>query len=176
MLLTAFAMARQQGLPENIKLVCTGDCSDRSNILKHITNGLGLKDCVLITGFIKQIELEDLYDKTLAVIFPSLYEGFGMPVIEAMARGIPVACSNTTALGEVAGDAALLFNPGNPQQIATALIRMIREPTLRKSLITQGLRQAEKYTHVSVMVEQYWDLLHEAHSSGHRSNRITPDQ
>ena len=166
LLLTAFAMAQQQGLPSDLALVCTGDGSERLAPLRQLAADLGISSSVLLTGFIQEHELEGLYQHSLAVVFPSLYEGFGMPVIEAMARGIPVACSNTTALGEVAGDAALLFHPGNPQQIATALLQLAREPALRHSLIEKGIKQAKQYAEAEVMAQQYWELLSEAHSAG----------
>lgn len=166
LLLTAFAMARQQGLLHDFILVCTGDGVGRLEELRKLAADLGLNESVLLPGFIQEDELEGLYQHSLAVVFPSLYEGFGMPVIEAMARGIPVACSNTTALGEVAGDAALLFHPGNPQQIATALLQLAREPALRQSMIKQGLRQAKQYAQEAVMAQEYWDLLLEAHAAG----------
>jgi glycosyltransferase involved in cell wall biosynthesis len=121
---------------------------------------------VLFPGFVQENDLESLYHHCLAVVFPSLYEGFGMPVIEAMARGIPVACSNSTALQEVAGDAAILFHPAHPQQITAALLRLAQEPELREQLIQRGLQQAEQYSQVAVMAEAYWDLLLEAHAAG----------
>nr|WP_254998758.1 glycosyltransferase family 1 protein [Cyanobium sp. Maggiore-St4-Cus] len=166
LLLTAFAMARQQGLLHDFILVCTGDGVGRLEELRKLSADLGLNESVLLPGFIQEDELEGLYQHSLAVVFPSLYEGFGMPVIEAMARGIPVACSNTTALGEVAGDAALLFHPGNPQQIATALLQLAKDPALRHSLIKQGLKQATPYAQAEVMAQQYWELLSEAHAAG----------
>jgi len=166
LLLSAFAMARQQGLPRDLILVCTGDGVDRLEPLRQLAADLGLGQSVLLPGFIQAQDLEALYQHSLAVVFPSLYEGFGMPVIEAMARGIPVACSNTTALGEVAGDAALLFHPGHPQQIAEALLRLALEPALRENLIQRGLQQADQYGQVIQMAQEYWDLLLEAHVAG----------
>jgi glycosyltransferase involved in cell wall biosynthesis len=166
LLLTAFAMARQQGLPHDFIMVCTGDGVGRLEELRQLVKDLGVHESVLLPGFIQEGDLEGLYQHSLAVVFPSLYEGFGMPVIEAMARGIPVTCSNTTALGEVAGEAALLFHPGNPQQIATALLKLAREPALRQNMIQQGLQQAKQYAQEAVMAQEYWDLLLEAHAAG----------
>jgi glycosyltransferase involved in cell wall biosynthesis len=99
----------------------------------------------------------------LALVFPSLYEGFGMPVIEAMARGIPVACSSSTSLGEVAGDAAILFDPRNPQQISTAMLTIASlSPGQRQELVEKGLRQSQRYQDSARMADQYWELFHAA--------------
>jgi glycosyltransferase involved in cell wall biosynthesis len=127
---------------------------------------LNLNETVVLPGFLSDDNLEGLYQHALAVVFPSLYEGFGMPVIEAMARGIPVACSGTTSLQEVVGEAALRFHPGNPQEIATALIQLASDPSLRSQLAKEGLRQAALYADSGAMADQYWDLFIEAFAAG----------
>ena len=166
MLLTAFAMARQQGLAEDLQLVCTGDGHERLKKLRGNASVLNLNEAVLLPGLLSDDNLEGLYQHALAVVFPSLYEGFGMPVIEAMARGIPVACSGTTSLQEVVGEAALRFHPGNPQEIATALIQLASDPSLRSQLAKEGLRQAALYADSGAMADQYWDLFIEAFAAG----------
>jgi glycosyltransferase involved in cell wall biosynthesis len=164
-LINAFAMARQQALPSDLKLVCTGDGVDRLEPLRELAEQLGLAESVLLPGFVCDSDLEGLYQHALAMVFPALYEGFGMPIIEAMASGLPVTCSETTALKEVAGEAALLFHPGNPQQIANALSQLARDPTLRHELIERGLSQAEIYAQPAVMAQKYWELFQEAHAA-----------
>ena len=165
LLFTAFGMARQQGLNTDMKLVCSGDGLDRLNELRDIAMGLGLADAIILPGFVTNTTLESLYHHALGVVFPSLYEGFGMPVIEAMARGIPVACSNTTALQEVAESGALLFHPGKPQEIADALILISGDADLRRRLIQQGRIQAKGYQDPCKMADEYWNLFIEAHES-----------
>jgi len=163
LLFTAFAMARQQGLDPGIQLVCTGDGVDRLDLLCHLRDGLGLSSSLLLPGFVSNCELEALLQHCLALVFPSLYEGFGMPVIEAMARGIPVACSSSTSLGEVAGDAAILFDPRNPQQISTAMLTIASlSPGQRQELVEKGLRQSQRYQDSARMADQYWELFHAA--------------
>jgi glycosyltransferase involved in cell wall biosynthesis len=166
MLLTALAMARQQGLAEDLQLVCTGDGQGRLDQLRAMADGLNLGKTVVLPGFLSDDDLEGLYQHAMAVVFPSLYEGFGMPVIEAMARGIPVACSGTTALQEVAGAAALHFHPGNPQEIATALLQLASNASLRKQLAEEGRRQAARYADSGAMADQYWNLFIEAVAAG----------
>jgi glycosyltransferase involved in cell wall biosynthesis len=162
LLFTAFAMARQQGINPNLKLVCSGDGFERLQELRKVASGLGLADAVLLPGFVSDAIMQALYRHALAVVFPSLYEGFGMPVIEAMGQGLPVACSNSTALQEVAGSAALLFHPGCPQEIATALHRLSEDGELRNTLIERGKVQAQRYQDPDAMADQYWDLFCEA--------------
>ncbi len=91
MLLTAFGMASQNNLPASIKLVCTGAEGARQVFFAEAAAKMGLGDRVLFPGFLSNADLAELLTKSLAVFFPSLYEGFGLPVIEAMAASIPVA-------------------------------------------------------------------------------------
>jgi glycosyltransferase involved in cell wall biosynthesis len=87
-----------------------------------------------------------LYAGATAFICPSLYEGFGMPVLEAMAAGVPVLTSNTSALPEVSGDAAILIDPTDTQAIAESLVRSANDPTLRRDLIERGLAHVQSFT------------------------------
>lgn len=166
LLFSAFAMACAQGLPPQLKLVCTGDGLQRRQGLLELCEGLKIEHRVLLPGHVSSADLQVLYAHSLAVVFPSLYEGFGMPVIEAMARRIPVCCSNSTALAEVAGDAALLVDPRHPQQIATALLRLAGDRALRQHLINRGLQQAQHYLQPSAMADAYWALFEEAFQAG----------
>src|SRR5436853_2357479 len=120
MLLTACLIARAAGLPGHITLIFAGAPSERMNELAAAADALGLKDHVVFAGFLSETDFAALLKNCLAVVFPSLYEGFGMPVIEAMAAGCPVACSDKNSLEEVASDAGLLFDPRIPSQIADA--------------------------------------------------------
>jgi glycosyltransferase involved in cell wall biosynthesis len=97
-------------------------------------------------GWTDDAELEGLYALATAFAFPSLYEGFGLPVLEAMHRGVPVACSDRSSLPEVAGDAALLFDPEDARSIASAVERLLADPGLRESLIARGREQAARFS------------------------------
>jgi hypothetical protein len=107
------------------------------------------------------------------VVFPSLYEGFGLPIIEAMAAGVPVACSNTTSLPEVGGDAAILFDPRVPTQIAQAMISLVENEALRAQLIQAGLLRAEEFSDAGRMAREYWDLFHYASANEKHENLLT---
>ncbi len=114
--------------------------------LRERARSLGVEDDVRFPAWVSAEELEGLWALALAFVFPSLYEGFGLPVLEAMARGVPVACSNTSSLPEVAGDAALLFDPHDDAAIGLALERLLRDPQLRERLRALGLARAEQFT------------------------------
>jgi glycosyltransferase involved in cell wall biosynthesis len=165
LLLTAFAMARAQGLDADLKLVCTGDGVGRLEFLRSVLPTLGLEGSVLFPGFVSDSKLERLRAHALALIFPSLYEGFGMPIIEAMARGLPVACSQTTATGEVAADAALTFQPGHPGAVAEAILRLVGDAALRQELSQRGLLRAGAFGDPGRMADRYWALFNEAFRS-----------
>ncbi|EPL8003122.1 glycosyltransferase family 4 protein [Klebsiella aerogenes] len=136
----AFARA---DIPKNVKLVFTGKNTDELATLIEINE---LTDRVVFTGFVKTEELPELYRGAEGLIFVSFYEGFGLPVIEAMASGIPVITSKTTSLGEVAGDAALVVDPENIQQIATAISKLHSDIELKTQLISKGSKQVGKYS------------------------------
>jgi glycosyltransferase involved in cell wall biosynthesis len=107
---------------------------------------LGVAEDVRFPAWVSSAELEGLWSIARAFVFPSLYEGFGLPVLEAMARGVPVACSNASSLPEVAGDAALLFDPRDESGIAEALRRLLDDDALRERLRELGLARARRFT------------------------------
>jgi glycosyltransferase involved in cell wall biosynthesis len=172
MLLTAFGMARASGLGADIRLVCTGAPGARQQWLKQAAESMGLGDHVLFPGYLANAELLALVTKSAGVIFPSLYEGFGLPVIEAMATGVPVACSNVTSLPEVAGDSAILFNPRVPDEIARAMIALAHDRELTARLVLAGDLRAAQFSNSTLMAEQYWEAFQHAASLEYRSNLL----
>lgn len=114
--------------------------------LRERTAGLGIDDDVRFLDWVSDVELEGLYAAASAFVFPSLYEGFGFTVLEAMARGVPVACSGRSSLPEVAGDAALLFDPERVEEISSAVRRLIADDALRNRLRSAGRAQAARFT------------------------------
>ena len=106
----------------------------------------GHGDRVRILGFVDDADLPALYRNAALFVFPSLYEGFGLPVLEAMACGIPVVCSNASSLPEIAGDAALLVDPLDTDGLAETMARALEDADLRREMIARGLAQAARFT------------------------------
>lgn len=114
--------------------------------LSHSIRNLGLEQDVVFTGFVPDEDLAALYNGATTFIFPSSYEGFGLPILEAMACGTPVITSNVSALPEVAGDAACLIEPRNPEQLAAAIEAVLSDPHLQRRLREGGLARAHAFS------------------------------
>jgi glycosyltransferase involved in cell wall biosynthesis len=127
-------------------LVLPGYPTAHERELRERVRALDIEGDVRFPAWVSAAELEGLWAIAQAFVFPSLYEGFGLPVLEAMARGVPVACSNASSLPEVAGDAALLFDPHDVVAIASVLQRLLDEPALAGSLRARGLDRAREFT------------------------------
>ena len=108
---------------------------------------------MILTGYVADSDLPYFYSEAEAFIFPSLYEGFGLPPLEAMASGIPVLSSNTSVMPEVLGEAALYFDPTNIEDIAQAMYKLATTFRLQKELRDKGFRQAKKYSFARVAKE-----------------------
>ncbi len=129
----------------NIKLVIAGQWDERYPEARQLAEELGL-DQIVFAGPVEEADLPALYSGATLFVFPSLYEGFGLPVLEAMACGTPVVCSNTSSLPEVAGDAALQVNPLGVDTLAEAIGRALINDELRRNLREKGLAQAAKFS------------------------------
>ena len=135
-LLEAFSIS---GVKKDVKLLLSGEPDKRT---MNLIQEKKLKNCVVFTGFIPEKKLPHYYRGAEMLVLPSLYEGFGLPVIEAMACGTPVVTSNITSLPEVAGSAALLVDPENTGEIADAICRILNDSLLREKMRTSGIKQA----------------------------------
>jgi glycosyltransferase involved in cell wall biosynthesis len=127
-------------------LVLTGAPTEHERELREIVRRLGLEPDTRFTGWIASGELEGLYRIAACLVFPSLYEGFGLPPLEAMAHATPVVTSNTSSVPEVVGNAAVMVNPENVFEIMRALHRVLIDQALRDKLKSRGLAQAAKFS------------------------------
>jgi glycosyltransferase involved in cell wall biosynthesis len=143
-LLEAFAQLRRDGCRH--RLVLAGPRWSGAEAIDAAIARLGLAPHVTLTGFVPNDELPRLYAAADAFVFPSLFEGFGIPLLEAMASGTPSCASNVSSLPEVAGDAALLFDPHDPAAITDALRRVLQDEVLRARLRVRGLRRVAEFT------------------------------
>lgn len=143
-LLRAYAQLDKEQVPHH--LVLAGGISWKSDGLKGLISDLGIVDRVHFPGYIATADLPALYNCAELFLFPSLYEGFGLPVLEAMACGVPVVATNTSSLPEVAGDAALLVDPFSEEAIAQAMLLALEDKAVRAACICKGLQQAAKFT------------------------------
>jgi glycosyltransferase involved in cell wall biosynthesis len=142
------AMARvKENLPA-VKLIKVGgpEYLPRHRRLLDLIEALGLPENVRFTGHVPPADLVQLYCLADVFVLPSLYEGFGLPVLEAMACGAPVVCSTAAAPTEVAGDVALMVDPGDVDGWATAIERVIRDRQLRQELSYKGLERAQQFS------------------------------
>jgi glycosyltransferase involved in cell wall biosynthesis len=128
------------------QLVLPGYPTAFDDELREAARRASAADRVHLCGWIDDAQLEGLYAAATCLAFPSLAEGFGLPVLEAMARGLPVACSGVSSLPEVAGDAALLFDPHSEDAIAGAIRALLEDAALRSRLIARGHAQAATFT------------------------------
>ena len=127
-------------------LLCVGRREDRFGSLEQTAREFGIESRVVIREQVSFEELKVLYSAATACVVPSWYEGFGMPVLEAMASGTPVIAANATALPEVAGNAALLVDPQNSAEMADALSRIVENESLRHVLIERGRHRVREFS------------------------------
>lgn len=140
------AYARRAGELQSHCLIMVGTPTHRFGDIQRRASELGLDGRVVCVGHVSAEDLRVLYAHAALFAFPSLYEGFGMPVLEAMACGTPVITSSTTSLPEVAGEAAVLIDPQSPEQLADALVRVSQDAALRADLRAKGLERVKQFT------------------------------
>jgi glycosyltransferase involved in cell wall biosynthesis len=143
-LFAAYQQLRQRGLPH--RLVVVGPTDWKSAGIFQRLRALGIEQDVLLTGFVTDEDLPALYSGASVFAFPSLYEGFGLPPLEAMACGTPVVTSNRSSLPEVVGDAGLLVEPFDVEALASAIDRLLTDPELSAGLIQRGLIRAASFS------------------------------
>lgn len=129
-----------------LKLVIVGKAKWKSSIIYEEVTRRGLERDVIFTGYVSDDELVFLYNGAKLFLYPSIYEGFGLPILEAMSCGTPVITSNTASMPEVAGNAAMLIDPLDTDQIGEGIEKVIKSPDLSKEMSIKGLRQAAKFS------------------------------
>ncbi len=144
-LLRAYHLLLKQG-KNHIPLVVAGGKGWLFHEIFQLVETLGLQGRVLFPGFIPGEDLPAIYNAAELFIYPSVYEGFGLPILEAMACGTPVVTSNTSSIPEVAGDAAILVNPASVEDLAEAMHRVLADAGLREELSKKGLERSRLFS------------------------------
>lgn len=130
------------------RLIIVGKADNMKTVDRYVAyEAKKLSDRVQLTGEISDQRLMEYYRGAEALVFPSLYEGFGLPLLEAMSLGCPVLCSNTSALPEVGGDAVMYFNPRDAGDLAAKLVEVARTPELRSGLVQRGLARLKMFSY-----------------------------
>ena len=144
-LIEAFVLL-PNSLQREYKLMFVGAQGWNNDELGRIISDYNLKEKVIFPGFVKDEDLPYIYNKASIFIYPSLYEGFGLPPLEAMACGVPVIASGTSSLPEVIGKAGILVNPRKEEEIAKAMRYVLTNPKVAKQMIKKGSKQAKKFS------------------------------
>lgn len=144
-LLRAFGLLKKK---YNIKqlLVIAGPTGPEHHSLLHTATRLGISNDVIFTGYVPDRILPALYSAASLFVYPSFYEGFGLPILEAMACGIPVVASNTTSLPEVVGNAGVLVNPHNFEEMAGAMYNILSDDKYSSALVALGKKKAQEFS------------------------------
>jgi len=159
-LIEAFARLKQQhDIPHD--LVLAGSDWNGAEVVHAAAEQSSARDSIHFTGFVSERKLVDLYNCADVLAFPSLYEGFGLPILEAMTCGTPVACADTSSLPEVAGDAAAYFDPHSADSMSDAIWRILDDSQYRDQCITRGRERAAEFTWQRT-AEQTMHVLREA--------------
>jgi glycosyltransferase involved in cell wall biosynthesis len=143
---TLNALRALETLPEQYRLILAGGDGHGSEIVHDYIRRQGLGSRVQVRGYVTPEDLRVLYQAASVMLFPSLEEGFGLPVLEAMANGLAVVASRTASLPEVGGDAALYVDPHDPRDIAEKVRRAVEDAELREKMIQQGLARAQEFS------------------------------
>ncbi|MCB9078959.1 MAG: glycosyltransferase family 4 protein, partial [Anaerolineaceae bacterium] len=158
LLLTAYSILLQRRPGLDLDLVFTGALVEPEKELRLAVEKMGLTDRVHFLGYLSDEQLAAVFSGCQFIIYPSLYEGFGIPLIEAFAYGKPVLCSHITSLPEIGGDAASYFDPRKPVEIVQAIETLLDQPQLAETLIERGYQQLTKFDQ-AVMTRRYVEIF-----------------
>jgi glycosyltransferase involved in cell wall biosynthesis len=156
-LLKAFSIFKKR-LQSNMKLLIAGRLAWKNEEFLQLIKTYKYRSDVVLTGYLPEKELANVLGSAYALVYPSLFEGFGVPVVEAMKCEVPVLTSEKTSMEEAAGDAALYFNPNNHQDIADKMMLIYKDENLRKQLIEKSKTNAAKYDWEK-SAELFWESI-----------------
>ena len=174
-LVEAMKVLRGRGERSLQLLVVGADGRKKSEVLEAIQAARLTSEDIRFLGFVPDEDLPMLYSASSSFVFPSLYEGFGLPLLEAMACGVPVIASNTSSVPEVVGDAALLVPPTQPEAFAEAIQRVRSDETLRRTMVVKGLSRAACFrwdNSARQLLECMRNVVAEKHSEKRHGNQI----
>lgn len=144
-LVKAFGLLKRKGYGD-LRLVLAGHRSVDGGELERVIHDSELRDDIIFTGYVPDGILAGLYKYAEVFAFPSTYEGFGIPILEAFSYGTPVVCSKVAAIPEVAGDAACYFNPLDPEDMASAISSVLADDALRERLASKGKSRVQLFS------------------------------
>lgn len=162
-IIKAYHRLKQEAI--SCKLVFTGREHFFSEEMFDVIRDSGLEDDIIFPGYVPESDLPVLYNGADLVVYPSFFEGFGLPVLEAMACGTPVITSNVSSLPEVAGNAAIMVDPYNVDELAEAMWRALSQDSLKKEMVAEGLKQTRRFSWEKMARETlgvYKELLKDA--------------
>ena len=139
-------LVRQENLPDLSLVLAGGRGWQYENIFKAIENSGNIKNRIVLTGYVADKDLASLYSNAMAFVYPSFYEGFGLPPLEAMQCGLPVITSNTSSLPEVVENAGLMMAPNDDDALCHHILSLYKDNQLRKTQSEKALRQSEKFS------------------------------
>jgi glycosyltransferase involved in cell wall biosynthesis len=145
-LIEAFSIFKDRNRGSNCRLVLAGDASYGYDEVNYTIREFNLDDEVMMPGWVDELDMPYLYSAAEAFIFPSKYEGFGIPLLQAMACGVPIAASWASSIPEVVGKAGYLFNPSDVNRMADAMERVVTDENLRKELVELGFARVKEFS------------------------------
>ncbi len=157
-LIEAYTLFRQRQPDADFKLILAGAIWWSKSLIEDAYNTSPFKEDIIFTGRLSEEDLKKVLGSAFALSFVPIFEGFGLPIVEAMQSEVPVVCSNTTSMPEVAGEAAILIDPFNIESIAAGLTKIYSDHALRVSLVQLGNKQKEKFTWDNTAV-LFWDAI-----------------
>jgi glycosyltransferase involved in cell wall biosynthesis len=154
----------------DVHVVFTGGLTERRKILDKLAERLGVSSQIHFLGFVPTKEIQVIFRSALSMVFPSKFEGFGLPILEAFQAKLPVLSSQATTLPEVGQDAPLYFDPDSAEELSSLMLRILNSPQLRRQMIERGTQVLTHFSMnrtVAMMKQLYWDTAAWQHSMAH---------